>query len=609
MDRSRVLVLLALTLIPLGGLEARLVQLQLVSPLDTPVDLGNRRQSVEILRAPRGRILDVRGNVLAADERSFDCYLVLEEYEKRPGPLASVLGLDVEELQQRIEEIYEKIEKQVRQRPAAEHSRLYKRERRAPYLLRKDVDFKAAIALETSPQRFPGVVVRESLKRVYPYGQAGCHLLGHLKRVTASETEFRNLLQKGYFYEGFEDLIGQDGIAQLYRRGAFHEELIGAAGAEKRYDDLLRGGSGLAILERVAGSNHKRSIDLKPSEPGTDLELTLDIEVQRDVERILSAGPHHAAAAVLDVDTGAVVALASNRLFDPNDFTPPGRPAAVKAALEDRDAKPLISRAFQDQFQLGSAFKAVTAVAGLEARAIRAEELLPCRGKFDERLAKFNCWIWTEFRGMHHDVDVHQALERSCNCYFFEAGRRVGIESVIRWGRAFGFGSATGLDLPGEAAGRIPERGRAELDVLSLSIGQHDLMVTPLQAATMMAVFANGGRRVTPHVRRGAGPPPLPLGISPATLKEVRQGLHDVVYGVHGTAKSSGLRDWKAVGKTSSAQAAAGRESHAWFAGYAPYDAPRWAIAVIVLNSGHGGEMAAPPTAKILERLVKGKAP
>ncbi len=609
MDRSRVLILVALVLLPLGGLEARLIHLQLVNGTDSPVDLGNRRQSVEILHARRGRLLDVQGRVLAADERAFDCYLVLEEYEKQPGPLASLLGLDPAELQTRVEEIYERIEKQVRQRPAGEHSRLYKRERRAPYLLRRDIDFKAAIAIETSPQRFPGVVVREALKRVYPYKEAGCHLTGYLKRVTANENEFRDLLQKGYFYEGFEELIGQDGIAQLYRRGAFHEDLIGASGLEKKYDDLLRGRSGLAILEREAGSARKRSIDLKPSEPGKDLELTLDIEVQRDVEKILSALPHLAAAAVIDVATGDVVTLASNRLYDPNAFTPPGDAAAVKAALKDNENKPLISRAFQDQYSLGSIFKAATAVAGLQDKHVRAEELLPCRGKFDERLTKFNCWIWNEFRGMHHELNLHQALERSCNCYFYEVGKRSGIEAVIRWGRALGFGAPTGIDVPGEAQGRIPDRGRGELDVLSLAIGQHELMVTPLQAAVMMAAIANGGSRVTPRLRRGAAAAPVPLEISPATLKEVRQGLHDVTHAAHGTARNTTLKEWKAVGKTSSAQSTAGRESHAWFAGYAPYDAPRYAIAVIVLYSGHGGEVAAPPAAKILERIMKGKAP
>jgi len=185
---------------------------------------------------------------------------------------------------------------------------------------------------------------------------------------------------------------------------------------------------------------------------------------------------------VLDANDGSVLALASNRAYDPNDFTPPGNVAAVRSALQDNENKPLLSRAYQDHFAAGSFFKVVTSVAGLEGKVVRAEEVLPCRGKFDEKKTHFNCWIWNEFRGMHNDVTLHQALEKSCNCYYYEVGRRVGIESISRWGRALGFGSPTGLDLPGEASGRLPDNGREE-DAMMLAIGQSHLMVTPLQAA------------------------------------------------------------------------------------------------------------------------------
>src|SRR6185369_6119440 len=250
----------------------------------------------------------------------------------------------------------------------------------------------------------------------------------------------------------------------------------------------------------------------KPAESGASLELTIDIEFQRAVEKIL-AGPLHASAVVLDATDGSVLALACNRGYDPNDFTPPGNAAAVRSALQDNDNKPLLCRACQDQFAAGSFFKVVTSIAGLEAKAVKADEVLFCRGKFDEKKSHFNCWIWNEFRGTHDRVTLHQALEKSCNCYYYEVGRRVGIEAISRWGRALGFGSATGLDLPGESAGRIPDSGREE-DAMMLAIGQSHLMVTPLQAAVMMAAVANGGNRVTPHLRRGTGTPPVPLQIS-----------------------------------------------------------------------------------------------
>jgi penicillin-binding protein 2 len=356
------------------------------------------------------------------------------------------------------------------------------------------------------------------------------------------------------------------------------------------------------ILEREAHTSASRTIEIKPADPGTSVELTIDIEVQRAVEKIL-AGTLLASAVVLDATDGSVVALVSNRSYDPNDFTPPGNSAAVRSALQDNENKPLLSRAFQDQFAAGSFFKVVTSIAGLEAKVVRADEVLYCRGKFDEKKTHFNCWIWNEFRGMHDRVTLHQALEKSCNCYYYEVGRRVGVEAISRWGRALGFGSPTGLDLPGEAGGRIPDQGREE-DAMMLAIGQSHLMVTPLQAAVMMAAVANGGNRITPHLRRGNDAPPVPLQISADTLSEVRQGLYDVTHASSGTAHNTRLKEFKAVGKTSSAQADKGKESHAWFVGYAPYDAPKYVVAVFLKNAGHGGQMAAPPAAQILEALM-----
>src|SRR6185369_592 len=296
-------------------------------------------------------------------------------------------------------------------------TRIYRRERRTPYLLKKDIK-NAALGIEVAPQRYPGAIVRESLMRVYPQKDAFCHGIGYLGRVTANETKFRELLQNGYFFEGFEELIGQDGIAQLYRRGAFNEELIGVAGLEKKYDSTLRGKSGLVILEREPGTSATRTIEIKPAESGASLELTIDIEVQRAVEKIL-AGPLHASAVVLDATDGSVLALACNRGYDPNDFTPPGNAAAVRSALQDNDNKPLLCRACQDQFAAGSFFKVVTSIAGLEAKAVTADEVLFCRGKFDEKKSHFNCWIWNEFRGTHDRVTLHQALEKSSNCYYY----------------------------------------------------------------------------------------------------------------------------------------------------------------------------------------------
>jgi penicillin-binding protein 2 len=180
------------------------------------------------------------------------------------------------------------------------------------------------------------------------------------------------------------------------------------------------------------------------------------------------------------------------------------------------------------------------------------------------------------------------------------------MEDLLKWSRALGFGEATGLDLPGEVAGRLPGRSRWENDVLSLAIGQHELMVSPLQSAVLMAAVANGGLRVTPHVRQGAGAEPRPLGLSPGTIREIRQGLYEVVNSVHGTAHKTDLKNHAAAGKTSTAQGGGGK-NHAWFGGYAPHDDPRVAVVVFVEGGGHGGEAAAPLASRILDAVKKAK--
>lgn len=603
MDRTRVYVLLAALLLPLGGLEARLFQLQVLGSPENTGSSAARRQSLQVERARRGRILDAQGRVLAEDVRAFDCYLVLEEYEKAPWPLAALLNRPAEELQQEVELIYGKIEKQVNRRPPAERRRLYQRERRTPYLLARNVPFEAALAIETAPRLHPGALVRESLRRRYPYGAAAGHLTGYEGKITANEAEFRDFLQSGKLYEGFEELIGQDGIAQLYQRGAFHDERVGRTGAEKEFDDDLRGPLGLLQIEREAGSSAQVVVDLLPSRAGKDVELTIDIELQKAAEAALE-GPFQGAIAAIDVRTGAVLVLASNSTYDPNVFIPPSNAAEIRRLSSDTEQRPLQSRAFAQHFQLGSVFKIVSAVAALEEKKVRPGELLPCRGRFDENARGLGCWIWNEHRGMHGELNLCQALEQSCNCYFYEAGKRLDVEPLVRWARAFGFGGATGLDLPGEVAGRLPTRRAGANDALHLAIGQGEFMATPLQAAVMMAAVANGGFRVIPHVRRGAAPAPVPLGISASTLEEVRHGLLDVVSGARGTARNTRLKEFKAAGKTGSAQNGREGKPHSWFAGYAPHDAPRVAVAVFGACAGHGGEHAGPIAAKVFEKLL-----
>jgi len=607
MDRKRVLLLGALFLLPLAGLEARLVHLQILSHEKYVADLTNKRRSLEIAPAPRGRILDRAGKVLAEDRRAFELHLVLEEFEKEPGAverLALALDLPTDSIRQGIEKIYRRIEEQMDRRPRHERLRILAREKRTPYLLVRDLQAEVALTIETS-YRFPGAVVREGLRRNYPFRTAGCHLVGYLGKVGSEE--YGRLLEGGYFTEGFEEAVGEEAVAHLVRKGVFLEETVGREGAEKNFNEALRGKCGLVVFAREPGRPREVE-DVLPVVPGKDVDLTIDIGLQQFVEKVLEAAPDEAAAVVLDPRSGEIFVLASNRLFDPNRFTPPAKASEIRDYLDPNGSHPLRSRAFAEQYPLGSIFKIVTATSGLENGLVDAEKTIECHGKFKPNLKHFNCHIWNNHQGTHGSLTLRQAMEVSCNIFFYTLGEQMGVAGLRYWALQYGLGQKTGLDLPGEAAGQVPDRQQYAADALSLAIGQQDLRTTPLQVAVLLSVVANGGKKIVPHLRRGVVLPPEPTVISPATIEEIRRGLSDVVHGERGTAKDSGLRECDVAGKTSSAQSGKSRDgkelpTHAWFAGYAPRSSPKYVLVVFIKHGGHGGETAAKMAAQILKEI------
>jgi penicillin-binding protein 2 len=620
MERHRVLIVSALILLPLGGLEARLAWLQVCHP-GPRIDVN---RSLDLAPAARGRILDRNGKVLALDEWAFDLHLVLEEFDRRPearAELRTLLGLDDAAMEEAFEKIYRRIERLMTLRPERERPKVYARERRSPYVLVKAISREAAYAIETNPERFPGCVVREGHRRTYPFGTSAAHVLGFLSRASATEKEFERLLESGYFSEGFEDLIGVDDVEMLARRGVFHETMVGAKGVEKQHDDHLRGHPGLLVLERDPGTGRKVWTELVPPRPGQDLSLAIDIDIQREVELILQDARGEdgstvaATAMVADPATGEILAMGSNATFDPNHFIPPARKEVVDAYLKDEARKPLLNRAISERYQLGSIFKIVTATAGLEESKVAPDTVFTCNGQYRPGSKTTNCWIWNLHQGMHGEVNLLSALEQSCNCYFYAVSERLSLGELSSCARKYGFGEKTGIDLPGEIRGTLPDPERRSRwlpgDGYSLAIGQHELSVTPAQVLKMICAVANGGRAVTPHVRADLEANLASLGFKPATMNSIRKGLHSVVHGERGTARATELNTVDASGKTGSAQIAGRRlesgrwPSHAWFAGYAPSVAPRFAIVVLLEKGGGGGHAAAPLAARIATRLMK----
>ena len=472
--------------------------------------------------------------------------------------------------------------------------------------------------LETEWESFPGVTVQVRPGRRYPEEIDGCHVVGYVgylgwrRRGDESVNVYEEREEEGFFFEPLEDLIDRETYERMEKRGAFHHDLFGKAGVERLADAGLRGRRGARIVERDRRNRIQRTLRLDPPAHGGTVRLTVDVVLQRRVREAfararpaLPAGtPVRGAAVVLDVETGAVRALVSVPGYDPNELTPPVSAASAKRYLSG-EGKPLLNRAIRGRYPAGSTFKVVAALAALEEGVVDPEDEIECEGSYAYGPQTFHCWN----RHGHGPLKMVEALERSCNVYFYVTGRELG-SALRRWAEYWGFGSPTGLDLPGEKGGQLPP-GRGG-DWVQLAIGQR-MTATPLQVARMMAAVANGGRFLIPHVRKDAGGGPdgqAPL-VSPRSLAVVREGLRRVVHGEHGTAALPSLIEAKAAGKTGTAET--GRTvdgvetNHAWFAGYAPYDDPKVSVAVViesVPDGVHGGEAAGPVAGAIFRAAL-----
>jgi len=473
--------------------------------------------------------------------------------------------------------------------------------------------------IEGRPEHYPGVKVVQRTRRAYPDGPLAAHVLGHLGPVEADELR-----------------PGDDS-------GYHAEDLVGRMGVERQYESLLRGRRGVAV-ELTDHSGRILSSD-RQREPGVgrDLVLTLDPQLQRAAETLLdsalerramqqpAAEPAGGAIVVIDVGSGAVRAAASAPRFDPNLFVQ--RERAELASLLSRPDHPLFDRTSKMAIPPGSVFKTLAAVALLEAGAVDPNELFLCRGYLHQP-DRQRCAIYRRQGIGHGEVALTDALAQSCNVYFFHYCGRLGSEPLVDWAGRFGFGRPTGVDLPEEAAGLVPdaatirdaedgsrESGEAQL----LAIGQGPLQVTPLQVVRMMAAVANGGQLVTPHVLSRLGlpqraedaspgedsddpiqvPPSQPVaGLRPETLTAVREGLERVVSDPRGTAYGTVRLDSIAIaGKTGTAETGGDRGDHAWLAGYVPAERPKLAFVVVLEHAGDGATAAGPVARRLVLRM------
>jgi penicillin-binding protein 2 len=410
---------------------------------------------------------------------------------------------------------------------------------------------------------------------------------------------------------------------------------VGQNGIEKTYDTHIRGEVGQKIIEVDAGGHEMKVLRVQEPTSGNDIYLTIDLDVQKTAEEAL--GTDAGTIVAINPRNGEILALASHPAFDPNQLSRNLSPADWEALASD-PGHPLTNRATQGQYPPGSTFKLVVSSAALESKEITPDEQINCTGGmfFGRRVYK----DWK--RGGHGLMDLHSAIVQSCDVFFYEVGRRVGIDRLADFSFRYGLGQPTGIELTSEKSGNIPTpqwkiRAKGEPwypgETLSASIGQGFVTVTPVQMANLIATVAMSGVRYQPHLikairDRATGRlfefPPVQIGkveLADETYNAIRRALNGVVSEPHGTGMSARSKIVSIGGKTGTAQVVemkAGVETksmpkefqdHAWFIAFAPVEDPQIAVAVLVEHGGHGGETAAPPAKRIIEEYLKNGGP
>lgn len=557
-----------------GILLLRLWDLQIVKGSEYKKIAERNRLRVIDIPAPRGVIYDRNNNALVDNIPSFDISVVKEDLPGDPETLSALgrlLGLEPNEIKERLQKAPANLSGDVK--------------------LKQGVSFEEVARIEARKIDFPWLRIDVVVRREYLYSHVASHVIGYLGRLSPKQ-----LKEPEYSDVPREAFIGQGGV-------------------EKVYDRFLRGSAGKRIIEVDATGRIIRGVGSQPYVKGKDIRLTIDLKLQTAAEEALlgKAG----AVVALDPNTGEILALASAPSFDPNLFARGINYEDWRIILYN-PLNPLINRAIQSQQPPGSTFKIITALAALQEGIITKDTTFQCNGSI--YLGRvFRCW---KEKG-HGRTDLHRAIVESCDVYFYEVGRRMGINNIAQYASYFGLGRHTGVELEGERSGILPstqwklrtkKQGWYEGETLNTAIGQGYLTVTPLQMARLMAAVVNGGRLYKPHLLKDEdtnGMIDEEIHIKPENLAFIKEALIGVVSEGGGTGRLAHSNIVTIGGKTGTAQVIGENykhrdipdryKDHAWFVGFAPQEDPQIVVSVFVEHGGHGGSAAAPIAKKVIE--------
>ena len=591
----------------LGGMQAAMVTVLALRMRSMQIEradqfrLLSEGNSVKLrLIAPaRGLILDRNGVVLAGNVQNYRVTITRDEagdVEQVLGDLRQLIAMSDDEL--------------------AELLRLVKRAGpSSPVIIRDQLSWEELSRVAVNTPALPGVQPEVGMSRSYPRAMDFAHVIGYVGAV--SDYDLSKL-------ENPDPLLTEP------------KAQMGKSGVEAKLEEVLRGGAGTRKVEVNVGGRIMRELDRKEADAGKNVSLTIDYRLQNyAVERL---GQESAAVVVMDVQNGDLMAVASAPAFDPNLFAK-GISSKDYKALLDNDHRPLADKSVQGAYPPGSTWKMVTALAALEDGVVTPEETVYCPGYYEVGKHRFHCWK----RSGHGAVNLVGSLEQSCDTYYYTVAQRVGIEKISEMAKRLGIGLRHDVPMSAVAEGLAPtkawmkERYDREWrvgDTINASIGQGYVLASPLQLAVMAARVATG-KAVEPRLVRAideedlAVKPAEDLGLDPVHLAAVRAGMSAVVNSPRGTAKGSIITapEWRMAGKTGTSQVRNiskaerdrgvtsnadlpwERRDHALFVAYAPVDAPKYAIALVVEHGGGGSAAAAPIARDILLYALAGGLP
>jgi penicillin-binding protein 2 len=534
----------------------------------------NRLKEITI-PAPRGLILDRDGHLLADNIPSYSLYL---NPSREGSPAETMVRLD------EVLRLGEKRRNEL-------ETRLSQRSFR-PIKVVDNMDITIRSFLEEHRALIPGLLVRSEPLRYYQFGRELSHVIGYVGEINPSDQNRRgDRMMSGW---GF---VGRDGL-------------------ESVYEESLRGRPGSYLMEVDArGMEIAIFQGREPIRPerGTDITLTIDLDLQLEANRLFPTD-YHGAVLCLDPRNGEILAMVSQPDFDPNALVSGISSERWKEMIDD-PGSPLFNRVTQAGYPPGSTFKLAVALIALERKMvdIRFREPVPCFGGMWYGTRWFGCW---KEQG-HGSLDLYQAIVQSCDTYFYQLGNRLGVDALLEGAKDLGFSKKTGIDLPNESRGFVPdptwydrrygERGWGRGVALNLAIGQGELLLTPLQLAVFYSMLANGGRFVRPHlIPEIDGEEPVSVEpFPPEFLSPLLDALASVVRDERGTARYAGATvGIDMAGKTGTAQNPHG-EDHSIFVGYAPPEEPEILAVAIIEGAGHGSTVAAPLVGRLLKRRLE----